>query len=376
MKEIQMVDLKGQYQRLKQPIDSAIASVLESTNFIRGKQVDIFERELAQYVRAKHVISCANGTDALQIALMALGLQPGDEVITTGFTFIATPEVVELLGLKLVLADVDPNTFNISPQSIEKAITPKTKVIVPVHLFGQVADMEAIMGIARRNNLFVVEDAAQAINAGYCSIDGIVRKAGTIGHIGTTSFFPSKNLGCYGDGGALFTNDEDLAKRLRAITNHGSEQKYYHDYVGVNSRLDTIQAAVLRVKLPYLLSFNRARQDAAVFYDKELRSIPQVSIPSRDMHSEHVFHQYTIKVPADRRDALKEYLAEYKIPSMIYYPVPMFKQKAFLHYGYKAEDYPVSTRLCDVVLSLPMHTELDDTQLKFITDKIKDFFAK
>lgn len=369
-----MVDLKSQYLGIKDKIDVAINEVIESTKFIRGPQVAEFEKQLSEYLNVNHAIGCANGTDALQIALMALQLKPGDEVITTGFTFIATVEVVELLGLKLVLADVEPNTFTISPESIRKSITPKTKAIVPVHLFGQCADMEEIMKIANEFGLYVIEDNAQAIGADYTFNNGKKQKAGTIGHIGTTSFFPSKNLGCYGDGGALFTNDDELAKRLKAITNHGSEKKYYHDYTGVNSRLDTIQAAILNVKLPMLDSFNAARLKAADYYDEAFAKIKEIETPKRNESSTHIFHQYTIKVPKEKRDELKNFLNENGIPSMIYYPVPMYKQKAFLHLGYKEGEFPVSDGLCDVVLSLPMHTELDETQLKYISDKVIEFF--
>ncbi len=374
MKELRMVDLKGQYDRIKTEIDSAIQSVLDSSAFIRGPEVRSFEEELASYLGVKHVISCANGTDALQVAMMALDLKPGDEVISTDFTFIATVEVIALLGLKPVFVDPEPDTFNISPEAIEKAIGPKTKAIIPVHLFGQSADMEEILKIARKHKLYIIEDAAQAMGTEYIFSDGKRRKAGTMGDIGCTSFFPSKNLGCYGDGGAIFTNDDRLAKLLRSITNHGSTKKYYHDDVGVNSRLDSIQAAVLRVKLRYLDEFNNARRNAASFYDRQLSRAPKVESPFRSNKSTHIFHQYTIKTEPGLRDKLQEYLSEKNIPSMVYYPVPMHRQKAYSKPDMKDEIFPVTDSLCNCVLSLPMHTEMTIDQLQYICDNIYNFF--
>ncbi len=374
MKKIEMVDLKTQYIRLKADIDNAIASVLESAAFIRGPEVRLFEEELQRYLGVRNVISCANGTDALQVALMSLGLKPGDEVITTGFTFIATVEVVELLGLKLVLADVDPSTYNIDIPSVEKAITPRTKAIVPVHLFGQCAPMEPLMTLAERHGISVVEDTAQATGATYSFSDSTAKKAGTIGIIGCTSFFPSKNLGCYGDGGALFTNDDALASLIRGITNHGMKVKYYHETIGVNSRLDTIQAAILRVKLRHLDEFNEARNRVAEFYDNAFNDIDDIKVPHRHPDSTHIFHQYTIRVPAESRDALKEHLENEGIPAMIYYPVPLYMQKAYSHLGYSADDFPVTSMLCNEVLSLPMHSEMTEDQLTYITERVKAFF--
>ncbi len=376
MKKIEMVDLRGQYERLKTDIDSSIASVLESAAFIKGPEVRLFEEELQRYLGVRNVISCANGTDALQVALMALGLRPGDEVITTGFTFIATVEVVELLGLKLVIADVDPDTFNISTAEVERLITPATRAIVPVHLFGQCADMEPLMRLAGKNGIAVIEDTAQATGAEYRFSDGSVKKAGTIGTIGCTSFFPSKNLGCYGDGGALITDNDSLATTIRSITNHGMKVRYYHDTIGVNSRLDTIQAAVLRVKLRHLDEFNEARNRAASFYDNALSAIPQIKIPARSAPSSHIFHQYTIRVPAADRNPLKEHLENEGIPAMIYYPVPLHMQKAYAHLGYKESDFPVTATLCNEVLSLPMHSELSEDQLTYITECIAAYFKK
>ena len=369
-----MVDLKAQYEKIRSEVGEAIGNVLNSTAFIKGPEVLKFEEELKNYLGAGHVISCANGTDALQIALMALGLKPGDEVITTNFTFIATVEVVALLGLKLVLVDPDRGSFNISPEAIKKAITPKTKAIVPVHLFGQCADMEQIMNIADENNLFVVEDAAQATGAEYIFSDGTVKKAGTIGHIGTTSFFPSKNLGCYGDGGALITNDDRLAQKIRSISNHGMKVKYYHDDIGVNSRLDTIQASVLSVKLKYLDSYNIARNAVAEFYDESFISCQSLIIPERSGFSSHIFHQYTLRIKNGKRDALREHLAAKKIPSMVYYPVPMHFQKAYKYLGFAEGDFPVTESLCKEVLSLPMCPELDQEQLDHISTTLLNFF--
>ncbi len=374
MKKIEMVDLRSQYERLKADIDSAVAGVISSTAFIKGPDVRLFEEDLQRYLGIRHVISCANGTDALQIAMMALGLKPGDEVITTNFTFIATVEVIELLGLKTVLVEPEPGTFNISPEAIRKAITPRTRAIVPVHLFGQCADMEQITAMAQQHGIHIIEDTAQATGAEYRFSDGTVKKAGTMGIIGCTSFFPSKNLGCYGDGGALFTDNDELAALIRSITNHGMKVRYYHDTIGVNSRLDTLQAAILRVKLRHLDEFNEARAKAAAFYDNELSGLPGISIPERNPFSTHIFHQYTLKIDGGRRNDLRECLENEGIPSMIYYPVPLHMQKAYLHLGYNADDFPVTSRLSEEVLSLPMHTEMDDEQLAYITGCIRSKF--
>jgi dTDP-4-amino-4,6-dideoxygalactose transaminase len=370
MKKIQMVDLQTQYQHIKKEIDLGIQAVIDSATFIKGPAVKSFQEHLEAYTGAKHVIPVGNGTDALQIALMALNLQPGDEVITPTFTFIATAEVVALLGLKPVVVDVDWDTMNISVEAIRKAITPRTKVIVPVHLFGQCANMDAIMDIAREHNLYVVEDACQAIGAQYTSKDGSIRQAATIGHIGCTSFFPSKNLGCYGDGGAIFTNDDALADKMRAIANHGMVIRYHHDEVGVNSRLDSIQAAILDVKLPHLNEYIASRQRAAAYYDKVFGNHPNTIIPAREPQSTHVFHQYTLRLVNVNRDALRDALAEKGIPSMIYYPIPLHLQKAYQDPRYQAGDFPVAEKLAACVLSLPMHTELDDEQLAYITQNV------
>jgi dTDP-4-amino-4,6-dideoxygalactose transaminase len=334
----------------------------------------LFEEELKEYMNVKHVVSCANGTDALHLAMMVLGLKPGDEVITTNFTFIATVEVVALLGLKLVIVEPEPGSFNISPEAIRKAITPKTKAIVPVHLFGQCADMEGIFELAKKHDLFVIEDAAQATGADYFFKDGTRGKAGTIGHIGTTSFFPSKNLGCYGDGGALFTNDESFASKLRSIANHGMKVRYQYDDVGVNSRLDTIQAAILRVKLRYLSKFNASRVAVADLYDAALKTCGSISVPERVRYSSHIFHQYTIRVRNGKRDELRKFLESNNIPSMIYYPGPLHVQKAYEHLGYKKDDFPVTTNLCSEVLSLPMHPDMEREQIEYITQNILKFF--
>lgn len=371
-----MVDLRAQYEKLKPEIDAAISSVLESTAFIKGPDVKHFEEELQEYMGVKHVISCANGTDALQLAVMALGLKPGDEVITTNFTFIATVEVVALLGLKLVLVEPDPDTFNISVESIKKVITPKTKAIVPVHLFGQCADMESIMALAGEHNLFVIEDAAQATGAEYIFRDGSTKKAGTIGHIGSTSFFPSKNLGCYGDGGALYTNDDELARKLRSIANHGMKVRYHYNDIGVNSRLDTLQAAILRVKLKYLSQFNEARTVLADFYDEALSGCLSVETPFRTQYSTHIFHQYTIKVRNGKRDALKKHLETTGVPAMVYYPGPLHQQEAYRYLGYTENDFPVTSGLCTEVLSLPMHPDMEQDQADHITSSIIKFFEK
>jgi len=375
MKPLQMVDLKSQYLRIKPQIDSAIQGVIDSCQFVKGAEVKAFEQELAQYLNVKHVVACGNGTDALQVALMALDLKPGDEVITTDFTFIATVEVIALLGLKPVLVDVDRESFNIDIQEIEKAVTPRTKAIVPVHLFGQCANMEAIMEIAAKHNLYVVEDTAQALGAEYRFSNGSTKKAGTIGNIGCTSFFPSKNLGCYGDGGALFTNDDALAEQIRSLTNHGMKVRYHHDQIGVNSRLDTIQAAILRVKLPHLDEYNRARRTAAEKYNAALSEISDIETPTTAAFTNHIFHQYTLKVKNGRRDALKRHLDEQGIPNMVYYPIPLHQQKAFAPYMSENDEFPVSEAISGEVLSLPMHTELDDEQILRITTAVKAFFS-
>ena len=366
MRKIQMVDLQSQYQRLKNDIDDGIQSVIDSATFVKGPQVSTFAEHLQTYTGAKHVIPVGNGTDALQIALMALGLKAGDEVITPTFTFIATAEVVALLGLTPVVVDVDWDTMNISIEAIKKAITPKTKAIVPVHLFGQCANMEAILQLAKEYNLFVVEDACQAIGARYTFANGTTKQAGTMGEIGCTSFFPSKNLGCYGDGGALFTNDDALAAKITCIANHGMQVRYHHDFIGVNSRLDSIQAAILDAKLPHLDEFIEARQRAAARYDEAFSQCPQLLIPSRDPSSTHVFHQYTLRVIGANRDELKAKLNAQDIPAMIYYPIPLHMQKAYQDPRYKEGDFPIAERLSACVLSLPMHTELDNEQLNYV----------
>lgn len=372
MKKIQMVDLQTQYQHIKADIDKGIEEVIASAAFIKGPKVAAFQGHLEEYTGAKHVIAVGNGTDALQIALMALGLQPGDEVITPTFTFIATAEVVALLGLTPVVVDVEWDTMNMSVESIRKAITPKTKAIVPVHLFGQCADMEAIMAIAREHNLFVVEDACQAIGAKYTFRDGTTKQAGTIGHIGCTSFFPSKNLGCYGDGGAIFTDDDELAEKMKAVANHGCFVRYHHDFVGVNSRLDSIQAAVLDAKLPHLDAYIAARQRAAAYYDKAFANNAHILTPGHHKASTHVYHQYTLRLIDVDRDAVREELAARGIPAMIYYPIPLHLQKAYQDPRYVPGDFPVAEKLAACVLSLPMHTELDDEQLEYITRNVLD----
>jgi len=373
MKKIQMVDLQSQYHGIKSEIDQAIREVIDSCLFINGPAVKNFQEDLEKYMGVKHVIPCANGTDALQVSMMALGLKPGDEVITASFTFIATAEVIALLKLTPVLVDVDPDTFNIDPKAIERAITPKTKAIVPVHLFGQSSPMEEIMEIAHEHHLHVIEDACQSIGADYFFNDGTRKKTGTISEIGCTSFFPSKNLGCYGDGGAIFTNDDDLARQLRVVVNHGMTIRYYHDYIGVNSRLDSIQAAVLKVKLKYLDQFAAKRKDAADFYDKAFSGQPGLKIPFRYTKSNHVFHQYTLVTNGIDRKALIDHLAAKGIPAMIYYPVPLHLQKAYIDPRYKKGDFPVTEALAGSVVSLPMHTELDKEQLDFITQSVLEF---
>lgn len=376
MKKISMVDLQGQYLRHKNEIDAAIQAVIDASAFIKGPDVDLFQQELAAYMGVKHCIACANGTDALQIAMMSLDLQPGDEVITTPFTFIATIEVISLLKLKPVLVDVDEDTFNLDPSKLEEAITPNTKAIVPVHLFGQTADMNRIIEIASRHNLKIIEDNAQAIGANYKLSNGSSAKAGSLGDIGCTSFFPSKNLGAYGDGGAIFTNNDELGILLRSITNHGMSKRYYYDHVGVNSRLDTLQAAILRIKLSHLDEYNSARQKVAEAYDKAFSNIEDLKIPARNPDSEHIFHQYTLQVGNGRRDALQSYLNEREVPAMIYYPVPLHLQKAYSNLGYKEGDFPVSESLCTRVISLPIHTEMEEDQLEHILSSVTKFFSR
>jgi dTDP-4-amino-4,6-dideoxygalactose transaminase len=376
MNPIQMVDLKGQYAKIQQEVDEAVLNVIRSSAFINGPEVGAFRQELENYLSVKHVIPCANGTDALQIAMMALNLKPGDEVITASFTYVATAEVIALLQLKPVLVDVHPDTFNIDPVAIEKAITPRTKAIVPVHLFGQCADMEAILKIASKHNLYVIEDTAQAIGATYTFSDGRTSCAGTMGHIGATSFFPSKNLGCYGDGGALFTNDDKLAEQMRMIANHGQTVRYYHDVVGVNSRLDSLQAAILRIKLRHLDAYSAARNAAASFYDEAFKNEPKLKTPARAKNSTHVFHQYTLITDGVDRFGLQDFLSTKGIPAMVYYPVPLHMQKAYVDPRYKEGDFPVTEELCKRVISLPMHTELSQEQLDFIVSSVKEFVGK
>lgn len=366
-----MVDLKTQYERIRQEVDAAIAGVLETTQFIKGPQLKKFEDNLASYLGAKQVIGCANGTDSLQIAMMALGYQPGDEIITASFTYVATAEVIALLKLTPVLVEVNAETFTIDPGAIEAAITPKTKAIVPVHLFGQCADMEAIMKIAQKYNLAVIEDNAQAIGADYFFADGSSKKSGTIGTVGSTSFFPSKNLGCYGDGGALNTNDEALAKKLRMIANHGQAVQYVHDEIGVNSRLDTLQAAILDVKLKYLDDYAARRRKVADYYDEAFKGLENVITPVRAKNSTHVFHQYTLQLKGLDRDAIRKKLADAGIPSMVYYPIPLHMQKAYKDERYKQGMFPVTEELCKSVLSLPIHTEFEEQELQFITETFK-----
>jgi dTDP-4-amino-4,6-dideoxygalactose transaminase len=374
MKKIQMVDLKGQYDKIKETVNNSIQEVLDTNTYINGPQVQQFQKNLEEYLDVKHVIPCANGTDALQIAMMGLDLKPGDEVITADFTFAATVEVIALLQLTPVLVDVDFVNMNISIDAIKKAITPKTKAIVPVHLFGRAANMEAIMNIAKEHNLFVIEDNAQAIGANCKFSDGTKKKAGTIGHVGSTSFFPSKNLGCYGDGGAIFTNDDALAHKLRGIVNHGMYVRYHHDVVGVNSRLDSIQAAVLNAKLPFLDQYNVARQNAARKYSAAFQDHKNIIAPSIcDICDCHVFHQYTLRIIDANRDGLMQHLLDKGIPCAIYYPIPLHAQKAYLDSRYKEEDFIVTNKLVQEVISLPMHTELDDEQIKFITDSVLEY---
>jgi UDP-2-acetamido-2-deoxy-ribo-hexuluronate aminotransferase len=373
MKKISMVDLHGQYQRIKPEIDQAIQRVIDSAVFVKGTEVKEFENELARYLGVKHVIACGNGTDALQISLMALGLKPGDEVITPDFTFISTVEVSVLLGLTPVLVDVDSGTFNMDIAALKKAITSRTKVIIPVHLFGQCCNMDEIMQVAVSHKITVIEDVAQALSADYTLASGKKTKAGSIGHMACTSFFPSKNLGCFGDGGAMITNDTEMAGTLAAIAHHGMRKRYYYDLTGVNSRLDNLQAAILRVKLNYLDEYSAARSKAAAWYDHALNGVKGLTIPERSPFSTHVFHQYTLVINGPDREGLMKHLEAKGIPSMIYYPVPCHMQQAFRHLGYCAGDFPVSEKLAGTVLSLPMHTELDEEQMQFITDNIVEF---
>ncbi|QCX37020.1 DegT/DnrJ/EryC1/StrS family aminotransferase [Aureibaculum algae] len=388
MKPIEMVDLKSQYKRIKGQIDTSIQKVIDNTSFINGPEVKQFQQELEEYLDVKHVIPCANGTDALQIAMMGLGLEQGDEVITADFTFAATVEVIALLKLTPVLVDVEAETFNIDIEALKKAITPKTKAIVPVHLFGQCANMEAILEVAKEHNLYVIEDNAQAIGADYTFANGTKQKAGTIGNVGTTSFFPSKNLGCYGDGGAIFTNDDDLAHKLRGIVNHGMYQRYYHDEVGVNSRLDSIQAVVLSAKLPHLDAYCNARRNAAKYYNNAFKASKNIITPSVtyncnkngneicDTCNCHVFHQYTLRVIDVDRNALHQHLLDNNIPCAIYYPVPLHSQKAYADERYNEADFPVTNELIKSVISLPMHTELEEDQQDFIAKTILNFINK
>lgn len=376
MKKIQMVDLKGQYEFIKPQVNSALQEVLENTSFINGPAVREFQLDLEAYLGVKHVIPCANGTDALQIALMGLGLKPGDEIITADFTFAATVEVIGLLNFTPVLVDVDPKTFNIDPTEIEKAITSKTKAIIPVHLFGQSSPMDEIMDLAHKYNLFVIEDNAQGIGATYTHKDGTKAKTGTIGHVAATSFFPSKNLGAFGDGGAIFTNDDELAHLIRGIVNHGMYTRYYHDVVGVNSRLDSMQAAVLKIKLQYLDYYNERRKQAAIQYTNLLSDHPNVITPfQRADCNSHVFHQYTLRIINDDRDALVKFLNENDIPCAVYYPVPLHAQKAYAHDGYNEDDFKVTNQLVKEVIALPMHSELTKDQVEHIVSKIKEFFS-
>lgn len=375
MQNLQMVDLKRQYHKIKSEIDTAILNVVESTAFIGGPDVQNFAKELAQYLDVKHVIPCANGTDALQIALMALGLEPGDEVITTSYTYIATVEVVALLRLKPVFVDVDADTFTMTIDSVKKAITPKTKAIIPVHLYGQCVNMEPLLALAKENNIPVVEDNAQAIGGTYTFSDGTKKKTGSMGIIGCTSFFPSKNLGAYGDGGAIFTNDDALAETIKMVANHGQKTKYYHEIVGCNSRLDTIQAAILRIKLRHLDEYCTARRAAADYYDNAFKNNPKITTPYRAPYSYHVFHQYTLQLKGVDRDGLQAKLAERKIPSMIYYPVPCHKQNMLKEYGTASLDLPVTNMLQDCVISLPIHTELTEEELSFITTNVLELIG-
>lgn len=373
MDKIRMVDLNSQYKKIKDEIDNEISKVLETTAFINGPIVSEFQKNLANYLHAKHVITCGNGTDALQIAMMALGLKPGDEVITSNFTFVATVETIALLGLTPILVDVYDESFNINIKKIEEAITPKTKAIIPVHLFGQAANMEEILNISKKHNLKIIEDTAQAIGSEYYFKNGEVKKLGTIGDIGCTSFFPSKNLGCFGDGGAIFTNNDKLAENLRSIVNHGMEVRYYHDKIGVNSRLDSIQAAILNVKLKHLDDYNKSREEAASFYDNAFKNCNKLTIPERSKFTKHIFHQYTLKLNTGNRKKLIEFLNSKNIPAMVYYPVPLHLQKAYKSDRYNEGDFPVTEKLCNQVFSLPMHTELTNEQLTYITNNVLEY---
>jgi UDP-2-acetamido-2-deoxy-ribo-hexuluronate aminotransferase len=374
MNPIQMVDLRGQYHRIKAEIDAAVLGCIETTAFINGPEVAAFQSELEKYLGCRHVIPCANGTDALQIAMMALGLKPGDEVIVPSFTYVATCEVIALLGLTPVMVDVDPQTFNITAEIVERAVTPRTKAVVPVHLFGQSADMEPILEVARRHGLWVIEDNAQAIGAELTLADGSKRKTGTLGHIGSTSFFPSKNLGCYGDGGALYTDDDELAAKLRMVANHGQKKKYFHSVIGVNSRLDSLQAAILRVKLRHLDEYGAARQAVAAAYDEAFADIPQLQVPVRQPNSTHVFHQYTLVLREGDREAVQAKLQSHGVPTMVYYPVPLYHQDAFRHYAPEGFSQPVTEYLCSRVFSLPIHTEMDAETLAHIIAAVRSCF--
>jgi UDP-2-acetamido-2-deoxy-ribo-hexuluronate aminotransferase len=377
MRKIQMVDLQGQYEGIKDRINTGLQEVIDSAAFINGPEVHAFQKELEEYLGVKHVIPCANGTDALQIAMMGLGLQPGDEVITADFTFAATVEVIALLNLTPVLVDVNPYNFNIDIEAVRKAITPQTKAIVPVHLFGQTANMDEIMAIAKEHDLYVIEDNAQGIGSNYMHSNGSKSKTGTIGHVGTTSFFPSKNLGAYGDGGAIFTNDDELAHIIRGVVNHGMYERYHHDVVGVNSRLDAMQAVVLRAKLPFLTDYNNARRDAARKYTAAFAGEEKIITPIVcDNCDCHVFHQYTLVIKNADRDGLVKHLQANNIPCGVYYPIPLHKQKAYVDERYKEENFTVTNQLVKECISLPMHTELDDEQIKFITDHVKEFINR
>jgi dTDP-4-amino-4,6-dideoxygalactose transaminase len=376
MRPIQMVDTKTQYHKIKTEVDKAVLDVMESSAFINGSAVKEFANSLSAYLDVKYTIPCGNGTDALQIAMMGLGLQPGDEVITPSFTYIATTEVIALLKLVPVFVEVDARTFCMDPAALEKAITPKTKAIVPVHLYGHAAPMEEIMAIAKKHNLYVIEDNAQAIGCDYTFSDGTKKKTGVIGHIGTTSFYPSKNLGAFGDGGAIFTNDDELAAKMRMMANHGQSKQYHHDVVGCNSRLDTIQAAILNIKLQHLDEYVAARRTAANYYDKAFANHPKIKTPYRAAYSNHAFHQYTLILEGVDRNGLKDFLAEHKIPAMIYYPIAGHKQKMFEQFNVSAQVMPVTDWLTERVISLPIHTELDEEQLSFITTKVLEYINK
>lgn len=371
---IQMVDLKGQYHKIKSEVDAALINCIENAAFINGPAVKEFQQDFEKYLNVKHVIPCANGTDALQIAMMALDLKPGDEVICPAFTYVATAEVIGLLGLIPIMVDVDPDTFNIDIDILEKYLTPKTKAIVPVHLYGQSADMDKVLEFAKNNNLYVIEDNAQAIGSNYTFSNGETKKTGTIGHIGCTSFFPSKNLGCYGDGGAIMTNDDELASKIRMIANHGQEKKYYHKVLGCNSRLDTLQAEILKIKLKHLDEYSAARNRMANYYDENLKDIEAIQIPQRANNATHVFHQYTLKIKNGMRNDLQKFLESKNIPSMIYYPLPLYKQEAFEVYVNHDFELPITEQLCEEVLSLPIHTEFNEEVCEFIVQEIKSFF--